>query len=1331
MERESELDDLQVGLPVLETDEKRLELHHRRLATTVHLEHPTEQAHGLLMLAKRLVANLGGALKNLHGPLCVGTRQTLVIHNGLEQANVLLPELLGLGHRLQSRLRERRARLSAKQRLIRLPGSSCIVQPLQLQLANPLQQLLPRRERLRRIELNVQHANQQLPAALGGVDGLEQQRGLRPLSVELDQPLQQPLHLRVLRGIGRETGHNLHRRGRVLQEVEVDRRQFKAQVYRCSTRRQADEVAEHCRQLHPIVGGAVESAQRLKRGQVGRDRLTQRAVSIDRRSLILALLVLQRRNPSQQHNAGLSLSKRRLVVEHAEQVVPTGEPGEQHLLPLQRVGLFGPRRQYLLVDRQRGRRVRKAEVEQFGPPHRHRQPRFAPRVVQVTERLAVNLGQRPIVAARLRGGVQIVEHRHHEFARDDSARKPVVGLRCIVHLPRDQAKLDQEVALCRLIGGVAQEHFAHTGQARLIAAALVDRGQQFSGTLIGVVDRQHPLERLGTTIHLVQPLREDLPELERELHLDVGLLDRANKPFQLAGILRPVVVAGVEELEPLPLLKLNGTLPDGLPRTRVRRLDLKQLLVDLERTLRLAKAIAKQLRQLEERQRLRGSLRRGSGLPLHNLGQAGEVLLPLVALLQRRQRLKIIRITVEHLAPERDRQLRLPRLGRSDIGRVAQVLDPLVVTEGPLCEHPLDSNQLLPLATLVVEVFQRGHSPLIRLIQLADLLKQLDGLGLVREPDEIELRQLPHCRDAIAVAIQRSNPLALHINQIRPATQRLQPAAELVEQRQVGRVQLRQRLVGRHDQHVLLELVAVDAQQLSQHRTTQRRLALRLVRMLLQQLRERLPLLTPTVDRLRQFARARVGLVGLEDTAKRVGNLVLGMKAQRQVGEFAIRLRLCGRAKPRKPLHEGGLRLAPVALHHRIDDLGVTLRRGTRATGNLCRTSAVSKRVEARHIKGSGPAAVGLRTVGIGELHLELAPDIPTAVECCQKLPRETELVVRQAEQVPRLSRQHIVARAISRQKVNDARTKPRRTLCAAVGNLPKIVDVGRHLVPAEREEAGRVERTGNSGRGAERSCHGGRCYGSRCHSCHHRLRRGRNQRWRNRRCQRCRCRRSRCRRSRCLRCRCRGSRQRGQHCSSRDRNISGQLCGERDRGRTGRIKCKRLGQLRTRRGGIREMGKLNLRNLRDESRLRSRNAGELRLGAQEGDNLLPVPRSRKEQPTATEGLSVRRVELGRTLEGRNGRLVVLLVRLEHAALRNRQATLGASRGNRCLRILKRTQHNVPVLRRLHARNHSLRKGRRVRRARKRLVEQRVCRSCVIQPEPRDVGRAGQQTGRG
>ena len=125
-------------------------------------------------------------------------------------------------------------------------------------------------------------------------------------------------------------------------------------------------------------------------------------------------------------------------------------------------------------------------------------------------------------------------------------------------------------------------------------------------------------------------------------------------------------------------------------------------------------------------------------------------------------------------------------------------------------------------------------------------------------------------------------------------------------------------------------------------------------------------------------------------------------------------------------------------------------------------------------------------------------------------------------------------------------------------------------------------------------------------------------------------------------------------------------------------------------------MGKLNLRNLRDESRLRSCNAGELRLGAQEGNNLLPVPGGSKEQTAATEGLSVRRVELGRPLEGGDGRLVVLLVRLEHAALRNRQATLGASRRNRCLRILKRTQHNVPVLRRLHARNHSLRKGRRV-----------------------------------
>ena len=116
---------------------------------------------------------------------------------------------------------------------------------------------------------------------------------------------------------------------------------------------------------------------------------------------------------------------------------------------------------------------------------------------------------------------------------------------------------------------MAQEHFAHTGQARLIAAALVDRGQQFSGTLVGVVHRQHPLERLGTAIHLVQPLREDLPQLERELHLNLSLLDRANKPFQLAGILRPVLVAGIKQLEPLPLLKFNRSLADGLPRTRV------------------------------------------------------------------------------------------------------------------------------------------------------------------------------------------------------------------------------------------------------------------------------------------------------------------------------------------------------------------------------------------------------------------------------------------------------------------------------------------------------------------------------------------------------------------------------------------------------------------------------------------------------------------------------------------------------------------------------------------------------------------------------------------
>ena len=159
-------------------------------------------------------------------------------------------------------------------------------------------------------------------------------------------------------------------------------------------------------------------------------------------------------------------------------------------------------------------------------------------------------------------------------------------------------------------------------------------------------------------------------------------------------------------------------------------------------------------------------------------------------------------------------------------------------------------------------------------------------------------------------------------------------------------------------------------------------------------------------------------------------------------------------------------------------------------------------------------------------------------------------------------------------------------------------------------------------------------------------------------------------------------------------------------------------------------MGKLNLRNLGDQCSLCSRRTCELRLGTEKGHHLLPVPGSSKQQTAATEGLRMCRVQFGGTLEGRDRRLVVLLLGLENNGLRYNQTTLGPQRRHGSLSILKRTKNHIPVVRALDTRDNRSRKGRRIGRAGQRLVEKRVGGRRIIQPQPRDVGRSRKQPGR-
>ena len=136
------------------------------------------------------------------------------------------------------------------------------------------------------------------------------------------------------------------------------------------------------------------------------------------------------------------------------------------------------------------------------------------------------------------------------------------------------------------------------------------------------------------------------------------------------------------------------------------------------------------------------------GLLLEDLDELVEVLRALVETAEGAERFGVRRIAVEHLVPELDADLGLLDALGGELRDVEELASALVAVEA-IGFFSLETEELLPVAALLVHAAQVVDGSAVLGIDRDDRFVGFDGLGLVRELAGVELGGLRIERDLL------------------------------------------------------------------------------------------------------------------------------------------------------------------------------------------------------------------------------------------------------------------------------------------------------------------------------------------------------------------------------------------------------------------------------------------------------------------------------------------------------------------------------------------------------------------------------------------------------
>ncbi len=417
-------------------------------------------------------------------------------------------------------------------------------------------------------------------------------------------------------------------------------------------------LADHLRELVPAAARRREAVQRGQRRAVGRVDLQDLPEAGGGALRVLQHVLFEARQLAQ---VAQPLTVVRRVADPVKE-----QPAQLAVLrlaavdSLQRVGRLG----VLGLHVQDGPQLldRELVLRELLPGHRGDAPAEPELLVgrlfvllQRREPGEVELQRRAVLARTLGLLGQRIADRHVRRGELERPRRVPERRRAVAQaLHRQLAEAHEDREPRRVVLGVLIEHLVKRRQPVPLLVALVEGHQGSRGALVLGIGREHPLVAAERAVRLLELLLVDVGRAEAQLDFDRrvrravgGVAEHVDQPLPVAGL-------GVERLQPFPVLRREEGLPQRAQRAAVLRIDVEDALPRAGGPHRLLHVLAVDHAELLQELDLRLGLVGLDHATLDHLGQRRPVLLALRELLERVDRVAVVRILLEDLFPERD-----------------------------------------------------------------------------------------------------------------------------------------------------------------------------------------------------------------------------------------------------------------------------------------------------------------------------------------------------------------------------------------------------------------------------------------------------------------------------------------------------------------------------------------------------------------------------------------------------------------------------------------------------------------------------------------------------
>jgi len=363
-----------------------------------------------------------------------------------------------------------------------------------------------------------------------------------------------------------------------------------------------------------------------------------------------------------------------------------------------------------------------------------------------------------------------------------------------------------------------------------------------------VIEEERSLESLLRLVRLAQTVAVEDRDLVPQSHPG-RVRFRLGLPLQHPREFVPLALDRIETLERIPVLVLRVELAKRILCAPVVGLGIQQRLPRGHSQVELLQLLGVHRGQLGEDDAPFDRIVGKSRLLFQNRRQLLPPLLTLVQLLQLCQRLRVAVVDLENFAPQLDRYGCFLELLSGQLGDLGPAPPPLGRIGHAPDLLPQHRHQSIPVPPLLVHLLEEGQRLGVPPINLENRLERLDGLGLVGELFQVQVRHPQVQCDLRRGRADDGRLLAQHRNQLRPAWDDLVLGRQRIHHLDVAGLKGQDPVVGLDHHDIEFEPIAVQLDHLQEDRDL--RLGSgpsRLFNRLFQDLDAGLPAFRPPVD---------------------------------------------------------------------------------------------------------------------------------------------------------------------------------------------------------------------------------------------------------------------------------------------------------------------------------------------------------------------------------------------------------------------------------------------------------------------------------------------------